>query len=231
MLIPGRVGKIRVSDEEYSVNREFQEIVLQLADEVDLDEVEAAKLLLESEDDRVTLSRPLVECGLIRFHQQRKYLLDCMRLCINIAGNDDLPEDIQDGLAEFVSRNVFLASVPGQPARAAKDRFVPRCMAAMQEIRQWLQKLADRVTAASVGYQGNWTSNVEYREALEFSRLSLIQQHENLAVVLFTAIDQRHAEVNDFKNLLELLKKADRYDHLLSKPRECSRLCREKCGC
>ena len=185
---------------------------------MDLDEIEAAKLLLESEDDQVTLGRPLVECGLIRFHQQRKYLLDCMRLCINIAEDDLLPEEIQSGMGEYVSKNIFGAPAPGEPAVARRDQFVSRCTAAMQDIRSWLQKIADRVTAASVVYQSLSAQPPEFQEAIDFSRLSLIQQHENLAVILCAAIEKRHAEAQDFTDLLQSLKRVERYDHLLSEP-------------
>ncbi len=125
-------------------------MTLQLADEIDLDEVEAAKLLLESEDDQVTLGRSLLECGIIRFHQQRKYLLDCMRLCINVADEDADPQDQdwQTGLADYAARNIFGAAAPGEAAAAPDKKFVPRCMAAMQDARLWLQKWADRVAVA-----------------------------------------------------------------------------------
>ena len=59
MLMGLRItGKITVDDEQYSINAEFQEMALQLADELDLDEVDSAKLLLDSQDDTRTLGRP-----------------------------------------------------------------------------------------------------------------------------------------------------------------------------
>ncbi len=201
------------------MNKEFQEIALQLADEVELDEVEAAKILLESEDDQIALGRPLLECGLIRFHQQRKYLLDCMRLCISIADNHSLDDDVRMVADEFITRYIFGAPAPGEAASDRATRFVPRCMAAMEEIKQCLQKLADRITASLVLQPTIFSRPMEFKEAMEFSRLSLIQQHESLAIILFAAIDKGQSEAEDFRRTLQLLKSADRYDNLLGRSR------------
>ncbi|TPX09838.1 uncharacterized protein E0L32_009029 [Thyridium curvatum] len=208
-------GKIKVFDEEYSINKEFQESILQLADELDLDELEAAKLILESQSDRAVLGRSLVECALIRFHQQRKYLLDCMRLCIELSDDDEL-EEVQQAFGEFAGQYIFGVAEPGAGPTPVGKKFVPRCMAAMQDIKNWLQKLSDRITSLSVMYQGTSSQPPELQEAMEFSRLSLLQQHETLAVLFCAAIDKRHAEVRDFENFLQYLKKVDRYDHLLA---------------
>ncbi|KAL8371137.1 hypothetical protein RB595_001132 [Gaeumannomyces hyphopodioides] len=205
-----QTGKVKIQDDEYSVNQEFQEYCLQLADEVDLDEIEAAKLLLESQDSQITLGRPLLECALIRFHQQRKYLLDCMRICIQLADDDRLDDSVQQDMGEIVAQYVFGAPTPGAPSAPADQKIVPRCMSAMMLIKQWLQKLSDKILLAQTS-----GSRPPELETIEFCRLSLIQQHENLAVILCTAIEKRHADVSNFEALLHLLKKADKYDHLL----------------
>ncbi|TLS28723.1 hypothetical protein PpBr36_00589 [Pyricularia pennisetigena] len=205
-------GKINVGDVEYSVNKEFQEYSIQLADEVNLDEVEAAKLLLEAQDSQILLGRSLVECALIRFHQRRKYLLDCIRLCIELA-NDDENESIKAVFEEIVARYVFDLPLPGAPAAAVpkEKKIVPRCMAAMAKIKDWLEKLANKIMLARM-HSGTAPPEIE---TIEFCRLSLVQQHENLAVILCAAVEQRHAERTNFEEFIQLLKKADKYDHLL----------------
>ncbi|KAI3399397.1 hypothetical protein diail_7124 [Diaporthe ilicicola] len=202
-----RTGKITVDDEEYSINAEFQEMALQLADELDLDEVESAKLLLDSQDDIRILGRPLLECGVIRFHQQRRYLLDCMRLCIEIRTSEDEELDsLQDVFGTYVTDNIY--------GGRGNQKIVSRCMDAMSEIKNWLQKLADRMTTANVVYAGA-APRLPYHEVVEFSRVSLAQQHELLALIMASAIEKRHAQAEDFRNLLKHLQKVDRYDHLL----------------
>ncbi|KAL1900179.1 hypothetical protein Sste5346_002489 [Sporothrix stenoceras] len=205
-------GKIKIGDEEYSINREFQEYALQLADELDLDEIETAGILLNAEDDIVTLGRPLLACGLIRFHQQRKFLLDSARLCIRLADDQELDPQLQTVLADYVSENIFRVPRPGQPKGSCESRIVPRCMAAMQGIRTWLQRLSDRATAASVLQE---SPSPEIKEMFDFSRSSLVQQHEGVAMILYGAAEKRHVEAKDFKDFLSFLQRWERYDTLL----------------
>lgn len=201
-----KTGKITVDDEEYSINADFQELTLQLADELDLDEVDSAKLLLDSQEDLRTLGRPLLECGVIRFHQQRKYLLDCMRICIEIAsGDDEALDSLQGVFGTFVTENIYNGGTD----------IVSRCMASMQDVKNWLQKLADRVTTANVVYAGA-PPRLPNHDLVEFARVSLVQQHELLALIMASAIDKRHAKAADFQNLLKFLQKVDRYDQLLA---------------
>lgn len=200
--------------EEYSINKQFQDEVLQLADWLELDEVETARLLLEAQDDVAALGRSLVECGIIRFHQQRKYLLACMRLCIDLSDDEDLEPTLQAAFADYTSVNVFCIPPPGAQHPTSRRRIVQRCWESMQEIRIWLQKVSERVTAASVLGQTD-AQDQQGMEAMEFSRLSLIQQHEGLALILGAAVEKRHAQPQDFENFLGVLKKWDKYDHLL----------------
>ncbi|KAF3770338.1 hypothetical protein M406DRAFT_336028 [Cryphonectria parasitica EP155] len=201
-----KTGKVTIEDETYTLNAAFQDNALQLADEIELDEIEAAKILLDCHDDPRTLGRTLFESGLVWFHQQRRYLLDCMRLCIQIADDDELDDNLQTAFRAYVDENIYVASAPGGP------KIVPRCMEAMQGIKSWLQKLADRVTAAGVIHG---VDRPPLDEVLEYSRHSLLQQHEILALITASAIDKRHAKAEDFRNLLTMLQKLDRYDQLL----------------
>ncbi|KAH8674111.1 nucleoporin Nup186/Nup192/Nup205 [Xylariales sp. PMI_506] len=198
-------GKIKISDEEYEVSKEFQDIALQVADTIELDELEASRLVLESESDERVLGRSRRECAIIRFHQQRKYLLDCIRVLLELSRIDEVPEEVEDWLGSYVSE-LILGDVPS--AKIAK--LVPRCMSAMSDIRAWLQRIMDQVASATVlGHAGI----AEFRETIEFSRVSLIQQHELLSVILCYAIEKRVATPKDFMDFLESLKRVDRYDY------------------
>lgn len=129
-----------------------------------------------------------------------------MRLCIQIADDDDLDDNLQQFFRTYVDDNIYGASAPGG------SKIISRCMEAMQGVKSWLQKIADKVTAAGV-FHG--TDRPPLDDMLEYSRLSLLQQHEVLALITASAIDKRHSKAEDFKNLLKTLQKLDRYDHLL----------------
>lgn len=202
-----------MDESEYSINEKFQQDTILLSDELDTDEIDAARLLLDSEDDPAVLGRSLFECAVIRFHQQRKYLLDSLRLLLEIDYYDDDDDDSPtfEGIKLFVEARLFLSPPTGS------KRYIPRCMNAMSTVRSWLQKLGDKIAAAQTLYQGNGDSFSEELETIEFSRLSLIQQHELLGVVLCRLIERRQADVSDFLDFVSVLQKTEKYDTLLRK--------------
>ncbi|KAI0480572.1 nucleoporin Nup186/Nup192/Nup205 [Xylariaceae sp. FL0804] len=207
-------GKVQFDEEEWTLNRDFQEIILQVADELDLDEIEAAKLSLLAEEEELVLGRPRRECAIIRFHQQRKYLLSCTQLLLELSKEEDelLADDTGDNLgylSQYVAHNILRQNVPGVAAPAARPRFVPACMAAMRDIRAWLQKLAEQVTGATVLGR---STGVQFQETIEFTHISLMEQHELLAVILCHAIEKHVATREDFVELIRDFRKHSRYD-------------------
>ncbi|KAK0646661.1 nucleoporin Nup186/Nup192/Nup205 [Cercophora newfieldiana] len=206
-------------EEEYQINNEFVQDTFKMADELDLDELEAARLLLDAsaEGDPESWGRPLWECGMLRFHQERRFMLDCMRLLIEIAADEDLEDGLHDSFGEIVEERVYRVPRPGSTKTQVKDdKVVPKCTQAMLAVRQGLQAHVERMMAKSMLAQANLMSKVgEQQEVYEFVRISMVEQHELLSVILCAAIEKRHAEVKDFKDFLAGLKKADKYDHLL----------------
>lgn len=163
------------------------------------------------------MDRSLLECGIIRIHQYRKYLLECMRLCIELTNDEDLEEEVKDMMEEVTEAIVFGAAVPGGQAPVTPGKFVPRCLAAMADIRLWLQRINEKVATTNLMYQSRPAIPAEFAEAIEFSRVSLVQQHESLAVILCAAIEKHHSDVTHFREFFTVLKKTDRYDQMLGK--------------
>ncbi|KFA75128.1 hypothetical protein S40288_02851 [Stachybotrys chartarum IBT 40288] len=200
--------KVVFDGTEFKINEVFQQSALTLADEIELDEQEAARLLLDSQEDTSLLGRPLLECGIIRFHQQRKYALDSLRLLADFANlEDDLEESgALEPIKAYLSARIFTSG---------SSRLIPRCMSAISSIRSWLQKIGDKLAAAqALGQYGSGGVAGEL-ETIEFSRVSLVQQHELLGVILCRSIEQRQATTSDFVDFISFLKKVDRYDALL----------------
>ncbi|KAI1143924.1 nucleoporin Nup186/Nup192/Nup205 [Hypoxylon sp. FL0543] len=207
-------GKVTILDEEYSLNKDFQELVLQVADGLDLDEIEAAKLALLAGDDEPILGRPRKECAIIRFHQQRNFLLNCMLLLLQLSKEEDelLREDEGDNLGNlgpYVSEYILRENLPGITNAPSRPRFVPTCMATMQDIRVWLQRLSEQVASAAVlGRDGE----AQFQETMQLTFVSLTQQHELLSVILCYAIEKNVAVEDDFIDFLRVLKQATKYD-------------------
>lgn len=154
------------------------------------------------------MGRSLLECGMIRFHQERKYLLDTLRLLLEFDAADVDPEDstVLESIKIFVAARLFQTG-PQRP-----NFRVSGCMSAMTRIRTLLQRLGDKIAAAQTLGPGGMLDEME---TIEFSRLSLIQQHELLGVVLCSCIEKRRAEEADFLDFVSTLKKVDKYDALL----------------
>ncbi|KAK3340657.1 nucleoporin Nup186/Nup192/Nup205 [Neurospora tetraspora] len=210
-------GKIKVQDEEYAVTQDFINDALKLADELDLDEIEAARVLLDAdaEGDQASFDRPLWVCGLLRFQNERSYLLDCMRLCIQIANDEDIDPSVQEGFGQVVDERIFGIPAQGSKPQAGAQKFVPKCVAGFQTIRSTMQNIGEKVAAQNVLFQPNVSKRMDQQEPSEIMRLKLIEQHETLSLILCAAVEKKQAESKDFKEFIQFLRKVDKYDHLL----------------
>ncbi|KAJ8123256.1 hypothetical protein ONZ43_g746 [Nemania bipapillata] len=205
-------GKVRIDDEDWTLNKDFQEVILQVADELNLDEIEATRLSLQAEDEEERLGRPRKECAIIRFHQQRKYLLNCMLLVLELSKEEDelLADDDGDNLGRlggYVNENILRGNTP---AAAARTRFVPACATTLADIRAWLQKLPEQMNGAAI--LGRATEP-QTHETYEFTHISLMQQHETLALILCCAVERQMAVESDFVDFLRDFKRTTRYDY------------------
>ncbi|KAL2200981.1 nucleoporin Nup186/Nup192/Nup205 [Corynascus similis CBS 632.67] len=209
-------GKVKIDEDEYAINDDFINDCLRVADDLDLDELEAARILLDcdAEGDTETQSRPLWECAVIRFHQERRYLLDCMRLIAELAADDELEPGLQDSFGAIAEEKVFGIPPPGTRAGEVK-KAVPRFMEAMQNVRFMLQSMMEKAAARNVLQQAAVVRAPENQETFDFSRSSLVEQHECLAAILHAAVEKRHATVKDFQEFIQTLRRADKYDHFL----------------
>lgn len=200
-------GKIQVANEEYEINGEFRELTLQLADALNLDELDSARLLLETQHDVETLDRPYIISALIRFHEHRHFLLECLRLVLKCCADPACAEDVRHVLRQLVA--LILETKDG-PARNG-SLFAQKCLRAMVDIEAWLRTLEER-------YQGTLTlghsSFPEFDEIMGFQQATLAQQHESLAGVFTYLIKANHTGLEDFYKLLDHLPLLDRWNNL-----------------
>ncbi|RKF65646.1 Nucleoporin NUP192 [Golovinomyces cichoracearum] len=196
-------GQVEIFGNEYKVNEEFQREAQQLADELDLDELEAAQIYYVAQTDKTSLGQPTLTNSLIIFHQRRKLILDCLQMICLLAADPDVEEVLRDDLLAILGQVVM--------PRAGSQRYTHRCLSCMSDIKSWLQRLADKLNGASV--VGHFNS--EILDAIEYQRVSLIKQHETIGTILFYLIKEKHSDVSDFHTILEILRKADKYENLL----------------
>lgn len=205
----------------YKINEDFQQGTFQLADELNLDEIEASQIFFDAQDDADATGRSVLSCSIIRFHQRRKLLLDCLRLTLQqiaeLEGNSEQEQELKMFLEHIIKETISSQS-PTTATNINTTRnaptFISKCISAMGDIRQWLQKISDKVSSASVLGQ---PSQPELLEIMEYQRHSLVKQHELLGVIVLYLVKADHSSVEDFELLLGVLKKADKYDNVLGK--------------
>ncbi|KAI9837296.1 MAG: hypothetical protein M1819_000370 [Sarea resinae] len=201
-------GKISIDDEEYSINEDFKQNTLQLADALELDEIEAARLFLAAQDEADELDRTPLITSIIRFHERRHFLLDCLRLVLKLSLEVDGNDGIRDTFREVVGLVLQSKDQPGQTGSS----YWRKCLTSMTDIEKWLHALAERVQSASMLGQ---SQPPEVAEIIEYQRTSLIRQHESLGAILSYITKASYTSVEDFKVLLSSVRSKDKFDVIL----------------
>ncbi|KAJ5932503.1 hypothetical protein N7516_006992 [Penicillium verrucosum] len=197
-------GKITVADVEYSVNQDFQQGALQLADALDIDEMEAAVMFLAAQENSQALDRPPLIAAIISFHERRHFTLECLRLIFR--ESREIEHETTHPIMHETLAHVL--EIKNGPLRNA-SLFARKALSSMADIQKWLSLLGDQVQKASVVGQEN---DRDIMEAIEFQRTSLQQQHESLGAILFYMFKGTYTSSEDFRILVNQLKNIDRFD-------------------
>ncbi|KAJ5325647.1 uncharacterized protein N7506_008749 [Penicillium brevicompactum] len=197
-------GKITVAEVEYSVNTDFQQGALQLADALDLDELQAAEIFLVAQEDSQTMDRPPLIAAIISFHERRLFTLECLRLIFK-ESNEIEHVSTQGIMHETLS---YVLEIKNSSLQNA-SLFARKALNSMADIGKWITLLGDQVQKATLVGQDN---DRDVMEAIEFQRVSLQQQHESLGAVLFYMFKGTYTSPEDFRALIQQLKPLDRFD-------------------
>lgn len=199
-----------VDDVEYSINEEFKQETIQLADALNLDELLAARLLMLAKSDAESLGRSPLEACIIQFHSRRKDLLACLRLLLKLSVEIESDEEIWVYLRDYVGHVVKESGGGGNVLK--RNAFAAKCLSAMADIKRWIQDLVDRIQGASIlgAQQPLW-----YAEMLNYQQTSLTMQHEDLGVILCYLVKGKHIRIDYFiRSLLSTMRSIDKYDNL-----------------
>ncbi|ORY15343.1 nucleoporin Nup186/Nup192/Nup205 [Clohesyomyces aquaticus] len=199
-------GKITIGDEEYNVNPEFQQQALELAEALDLDEIEAAALFIGASEEAKELDRSQLQTAVIRFHRRRETLLLCLRILAKAAlDNGEVEVDGQETLLQAIHIIMGIEGVNFESAH----RFWAKCLNTMESIERWLQQISERLQSVQVVGQVPLPGFVEI---MTLQRQSLTRQHENLAAICTHMVKPGFASLDNFKSLLTKVKTLDRHD-------------------
>lgn len=208
LLITRLPGKIKLNDVEYNVNHDFQQETLELADALDLDELEAARYYMHAQEDSRKLDRSPVVSSILRFHERREFLLECLRLILRESFEIER-EDIQLLMKEFVASILEIQD----GALRNGSLFARKCMDAMTDIENWLVLLGEQVQKAAIVGQAQES---DILEVIEYQRRSLGKQHESLGAILWYLFKGTYTTSEDFRKFLDKLRKLEKFDMLLA---------------
>ncbi|EAW17534.1 nuclear pore complex Nup192/Nup205 family protein [Aspergillus fischeri NRRL 181] len=200
-------GKITVDDVEYSINQDFQQGALQLADALNIDELEAAVLFFAAQEEAQILDRPPLIAAIMRFHERRHFLLECLRLILQ--ESFEVEREVTQALMQDMV--AFVVEIKTGPLRNA-SLFARKCMKSMEDIEGWLLLLGEQIQKASIVGQ---VEDRDVMEAIEYQRSSLQQQHESLGAILCYFFKGPYTSPEDLRVLLNRLRKLERFDGLL----------------
>ena len=200
-------GKVTIGGVEYAINEDFKEGALQVADALDLDEIESASLYLAAQDYSQQLDRPPVIAAIMSFHKRRGFLLECLRLIFQESFEVE-KEATQALMLHMLS---LILDFEGGALRNA-SQYTKKCMNSMVDIEKWISLLNEQAQKASIVGQAE---DPDVEEALEFQHASLGQQHESLGAILCYLFKGPYTIHDDLWLVLNHLKKLDRLDSLL----------------
>lgn len=192
---------------EYSVNEEFQQGALQVADALDIDELVASLLFLRAQEAAPMLDRPPVIVAIIQFHERRHFLLESLRLIFQESFEVER-EETQELMQEMLAHVVEIKD--GQLRNASL--FTRKCLKSMEDIERWLALLGEQIQKVSLVGEAE---DQDIMEAIEHQRTTLFQQHESLGAIICYLFKGPYTSSEDLRILLNHLRKIDRFDGIL----------------
>ncbi|THX07919.1 hypothetical protein D6D18_02066 [Aureobasidium pullulans] len=179
---------VTIDGRDYDVNEDWRQEVIQVADELNLDEMDTAKLYLESQNTAEELGRSQIMAAIFRFHGYRETLLECLRMTIQQAVDCENTDD----------RDKFIICA-GLITEKPDATFWRKCVDSMGQIEQWLQTLQDRLNQIAMIGQ---TAHGYALETLQFEKQSLTKQHESMGAIISHLVKVGTATVDDYRHLL-----------------------------
>ena len=187
--------KVQIGDQEYQISNEFRDSAIEVSDELDLDELEAAKLCLIIVNDAQNEPDTLSLRAILHYHRQREVMLDCARMIFRKAADEDADDKIAQDLQDIVARVMM-----GEERRPSeRSAYWRRCIEGLTDVEASIRKTQDHVQLIAMTGQSLATPN---GEALQAQRMFLAHQHETLASIMTYIIRGNHVLPEDFRQLL-----------------------------
>ncbi|KAJ5312742.1 hypothetical protein N7508_003572 [Penicillium antarcticum] len=200
-------GKISSESEEYEINSDFQQGALQLADALNIDEIEAAFKFLKAQRDGYMMGRSPLIAALMMFHEHRSNTLSCLRLIFRLSLDYERPT-IQTVMQTALTH---VLGIVNSPLRHASE-FVRKALKSMIDIEEWISLLGEQLQKATTLDQ---ELDRDIMEAIEYQQSCLKEQHESLGAIVCYMFKGSFTSSEDVRFLVQQIKQEDRFDGLL----------------
>ncbi|KAL9081205.1 MAG: hypothetical protein Q9159_007383 [Coniocarpon cinnabarinum] len=201
-------GTLKIQTAEYTLSEPFKQQALELADALDLDEIEAAALLLGAQQSSEDLDRPQIISAIFTFHQNRHFSLDCLRIVLDRAIEGHVSESVSQVFEKTLS--LILQTADGKSISIAS--YWKQCMENMEELEKWSERVSERIHRVSVTEQ---TESLEFAEIMQYQRSSISQQHECLGAIAYRLSTRGQIHAESVRWLLSRMRSVERYDAFL----------------
>lgn len=187
---------VKIGDSDYRINHAFRTAALIVADEVDLDELQSAKLCLDTgavdqEQDESTISFRAI----IRFNDERLTMLDCLRILLSeVVGTDS--DDDDASTLQTIARQIVVGS-HGAPSGASA--YVRKCLDAVTETEEHLAKNSAHKQTVMLTGQDESGLRAQF---LVTQRNLLLRQHEFLASILTYLTKEGYVSHTEYRQLI-----------------------------
>ena len=197
-----RPETLKVGDEEYKVNEDFCAAAVLVADTLDLDELDAARLCIQTDaDDSAQQAGTLPLRAVLRFHTGRATLLECVRLVLQqsnealVSGEEDLVSRLQPAVDALLKGHSTGATVG-----LTGGGFFARCLDCLKDIEDSLKRVSDHRTALLMTGQSLDSGE---GEVVHVQHMLLTRQHESLLSVMANLLDASISlEQTEFRQLI-----------------------------
>jgi nuclear pore complex protein Nup205 len=187
--------KVQIGEQEYSVSNEFRESAIEVSEELDLDELEAAKLCLVVAEDAQGEHNTLSLRAILQYHRQKEVTLDCVRMIFHKAADQDADDEIAQYLRDVVD-SVMLGE---ERRHSERSMYWRRCIEGLTDVEASIHKAQEHVQVMVMTGQSLATPK---GEALQAQRMFLAHQHETLAAIMTYIVRANHVLPEDFRQFL-----------------------------
>lgn len=211
-LIQGtnEASTLEIEGTEYTITTDFKDAALIVADELDLDEVEAAKLCLHILEQMDQVDDALPYRAVLRFQIYRLTLLDCLRLVLKRSADTS---DDGDEISEMMQTLVRLVVRGNESEAPQQSAFWRKCIDSLAEVEEFMSRTQSYIETMIMTGQDSHTARAD---ALQFQRNTLAHQHEALAAVMCYLVRSQYVLPEDFRAFLSKAANSDLGADLLS---------------